>query len=156
MLEYIEFTSYKFETKDGQNVLCELTNNTIILCNSYETMDFIADEILNTINLKSEHNEYICTSISDIENAKMELAFGLQRVININGQKITLGLEPSIIYKSKSVQDIWFVDFDCYNKFMVYALSIFEGCDKGYENLDVLYENIVNGRYGCYDGKWVK
>lgn len=158
MLDCIEFESDKFETKDEQNVLCELTDNTIILCDSYETMDFIADEILNTINFKAEHNKYSC-DVSDIENAKMELAFGLQRIIDINGQKITLALEPSIIYKSKSVQDIWFIwfiDYENYNKFAVYALSMFKDCDKDYENLDVLYKNIVNGQYGCYNGKWVK
>lgn len=158
MLDCIEFKSDKFETKDEENILCELTNNTIILCDSYETMDFIANEILNTINLKVEHNKYSC-DVSDVENAKMELAFGLQRVIDINGQKITLALEPSIIYKSTSVQDIWFIwfiDYENYNKFAIYALSMFKDCDKDYENLDVLYKNIINGQYGCFDGKWVK
>lgn len=39
--------------------------------------------------------------------AKLDLCFGLQRIIDINGQKITIGLEPAIIYKANKPEDIW-------------------------------------------------
>ena len=49
MLEYIEFSTDKFE--DEYNILgSELTNNTIILCDSYETMNTLHKYIIYTVN----------------------------------------------------------------------------------------------------------
>lgn len=56
----------------------------------------LAKEILDTINGKAEHNNYWCDD-EDVGKAKFDLVFGLQRVIDINGQKITLSLEESMI-----------------------------------------------------------
>lgn len=100
MLEHIEFKDERFETKDNYNLLCVLTNSTIILCNNYKLMTTLCNEIINTVNGQAEYNDYWYEN-ADINNAKLELWFGSQRIININGQKITLSLEPSIIYKSK-------------------------------------------------------
>lgn len=54
-------------------------------------MDTLTKEIINTVNGKAE----------------LDLCFGLQRIIDINGQKITIGLEPAIIYKANKPEDIW-------------------------------------------------
>ena len=62
-------------------------------------MDTLTKEIINTVNGKAEYNDYCC----DDE----DLCFGLQRIIDINGQKITIGLEPAIIYKANKPEDIW-------------------------------------------------
>ena len=51
---------------------------------------------------------------NDIGKAKSLLCFKLQRIIEINEQKITLALEPSIIYKANKISDIWL--FDCNKK----------------------------------------
>ena len=158
MLEYIEFKDERFETKDNYNLLCDLTNNTIILCNNYKLMDTLCKEIINTVNGQSEYNDYWCED-EDIKHAKLELSFGLQRIIDINGQKITLSLEPSIIYKSKDIKDLWFIDWiskgESYKE-SIYPMTAFKGSqEKWNEGLDEAYKYIVNGRYGCYDGKWV-
>ena len=158
MLEFIEFKDERFETKDNYNLLCDLTNNTIILCSNYKLMDTLCDEIINTVNGQAEYNDYWCENV-DINNAKLELWFGLQRIIDINGQKITLSLEPSIIYKSKNIEDLWFIDWigkgESYKE-SIYPITIFKGSqEKWDEGLDEVYKYIVNGRYGCYDGKWV-
>ena len=160
MLQYIEFKNKKFETKDYYNVLGgdKLSNNTIILCANYKLMDTLCDEIINTVNGRAEYNDYWCDD-NDVGKAKLELCFGLQRIIDINGQKITLALEPSIIYKAKSIDDLWFIDWiwkdDTYKE-SVYPLTIFKGSyNKWNEGLDEIYKYIVNGRYGCYNGKWV-
>ena len=163
MLEYIEFTNERFETKDDYNLLCDLTNNTIILCNNYKLMTTLCDEIINTVNGQAEYNDYWCENV-DINNVKLELWFDLQRIIDINGQKITLSLEPSIVYKAKDIKDIWFFDWKGTNEFgslpykeFIYPITIFKGSHENWdEGLDEVYKDIVNGKYGCYDGNWVK
>jgi hypothetical protein len=157
MLQYIEFKNERFKTKDNYNLLCDLTNNTIILCSNYKLMTTLCDEIINTVNGQAEYNDYWCKDV-DINNAKLELCFDLQRIIDINGQKITLSLEPSIVYKAKDIKDIWFFDWigNLPYKEFIYPITIFKGSQENWdEGLDEVYKYIVNDRYGCYDGKWV-
>lgn len=162
MLEAIEFKADRFKKKEDYNAI-EFTDNTIILCNNYQLMDTLTEEIINTINGKAEYNDYWCDD-EDIGKAKLDLCFGLQRVIDINGQKITIGLEPAIIYKANKAEDIWLFDYrGCddieslpkYEEF-IYPMLIFKGSEKTWEDgKDAVYQTICNGRYGCYNGKWV-
>lgn len=163
MLRAIEFKDKRFRMKEDDNLLSPLTENTIILCHNYKLMNSLADEILNTVNGKAEYNDYDCDD-EDVGNAKMWLQFGLQRIIDINGQKITLALEPAIIYKANDIKDIWL--FDCqgtdeietlplYEEF-IYPMCIFKGSHKDWNNgKDEVYKMICNGRYGAYNGEWV-
>lgn len=160
MVNGIQFTDKRFKTEDDYNSLGGLTNNTIIICHDYKLMDSLTKEICNTINGKAEHNNYDCDNF-DIGNAKIVLQFGLQRIIDINGQRITLALEPSIIYKAKEMADIWFFDWKggdagaIYEEF-IYPMTIFKGSkDIWKKGLDEVYKMICNGRYGTYDGSWV-
>lgn len=160
MVKAIEFKK-RFEAKDYYNVLEPITENCIIVCNNLNIMNRLADEIINTINSKAEYNDYWCDN-EDVGKAKYELNFGLQKIIDINGQKITLALEPAIIYKAKQIEDIWFYDWfgrDVNNTYReyVYPMTIFKGShDIWNEGLDRVYKMIVSGRYGAYDGKWTK
>ena len=159
MVEGILFKDKRFKKKDYYNLLEPITENIIILCNNVELMHTLAEEIINTINSKAEYNDYYCDE-EDVGKAKLKLAFGLQRVIDINGQKITLCLEPAMIYKAKQIEDIWFFDWigtdETYEEF-IYPMTVFKGShDKWDEGLDAVYNMIVSGRYGCYDGKWTK
>lgn len=163
MLRAIEFKDKRFRTKEDYNLFSPISNNAIILCHNYKLMDSLAEEILNTVNGKAEYNDYDCDD-EDVGNAKMWLSFGLQRVIDINGQRITLALEPAIIYKANDIENIWM--FDCggtdeieslppYEEF-IYPVCIFKGSHKVWEDgKDEMYKMICNGRYGTYDGKWV-
>ena len=163
MLRAIEFKDKRFRTKEDNNLLSPLTENTIILCHNYKLMDSLAKEILNTVNGKVEYNDYDCDD-EDVGKAKMWLQFGLQRVIDINGQKITLALEPAIIYKANDIKDIWLFDYQGtdeietlppYEEF-IYPMCIFKGSRKVWEDgKDEVYKMICNGRYGAYNGEWV-
>lgn len=86
MLKRIEFKDERFKIEEDYNVLEELTENTIILCNNYKLMDTLANEIIDTVNGEAEHNDYLCDE-EDVGKAKFDLVFGLQRVIDINRQK---------------------------------------------------------------------
>lgn len=162
MLEGIEFKVDKFKKEEDYNVI-EFTENTIILCNNYKLMDTLATEIVNTVNGEAEYNNYWCDN-EDVGKAKYDLRFGLQRVIDINGQKITIGLEPAIIYKANKPEDVWLFDYHgCdeieslpkYEEY-IYPMLIYKGGRKTWEDgKDAVYQTICNGRYGCYDGKWI-
>lgn len=162
MLRSIEFTDKRFKKEEDYNIFNPISNNTIILCNNYKLMDSLAKEILNTVNGNAEYNNYDCDD-EDVGNAKMWLSFGLQRVIDINGQRITLSLEPAIIYKANNINNVWLFDWKgndelgtCpYHEF-IYPLCIFKGSQKVWsEGKDEVYKMICSGRYGTYDGKWV-
>lgn len=155
MLIGIEFKAKRFSKKDHDNVFSKITENTIILCYNYDLMDSLAKEIVNTVNGQAEYNDYWCDE-EDVGKAKIELSFGLQRIIDINGQKITLALEPAIIYKANSIKDIWFFDYrgtdeietlPPYEEF-IYPMTIFKGSYKVWEDgKDAVYKVICNGRY---------
>ena len=158
MLESILFKDKRFDTTGNNNLMAELTSNTIILCSDYKVMSTLADEILKTVNGDADYNDYFCED-ADIGNAKYTLYFGLQRVIEINDQKIILCLEPAMIYRATSIEDIWFAtaagDGESYKE-AVYPLNAFIGSKALYaEGLDKIYKFIVGGRFGCYDGNWV-
>lgn len=159
MVHGILFTDKRFDTNNQNNQIDFLTKNTIILCNNYDLMDSLAEEIVNTINGEAEYNDYCCDE-EDVGNAKYKMCFGLQRVIDINGQKIILCLEPAMIYRTKKIEEIWFCDWigkgDAYKE-SIYPMSVFIGSDEVWdEGLDKVYKMIVSGKYGCYDGNWVK
>lgn len=163
MLRAIEFKDKRFMTKDNNNLFSPITENTIVLCHNYRLMDSLAEEIINTVNGKAEYNDYDCDD-EDVGQAKMWLSFGLQRVIDINGQRITLALEPAIIYKANNIEDVWFFSYvgskeietlPEYQEF-IYPMSIFKGSRKVWnDGKDDVYKIICNGRYGAYDGNWV-
>lgn len=160
MVRAILFKDNRFKAKDDYNLLSPISDNTIILCPDYMTMDSFTKEIINTINGKAEYNDYDCDD-NDVGQAKLVLSFGLQRVIDIKGQRITLALEPAIIYKAKDIEDIWFIDWSggaagtTYKEF-IYPMVIFKGSKEVWNSgLDNVYKTICNGRYGAYDGRWV-
>ena len=158
MLESILFKDKRFDTTGNNNLMAELTSNTIILCSDYKVMSTLADEILKTVNGDADYNDYFCDD-EDIGKANYTLYFGLQRVIEINDQKIILCLEPAMIYRATSIEDIWFAtsagEGETYKE-AVYSLDAFIGSKAIYaEGLDKVYKFIVSGRFGCYDGNWV-
>lgn len=154
MIESIVFNSDKYKQEEEYNVI-EFTENTIILCNNLKLMSSLAEEIVNTVNGKAEYNDYWCDD-KDIGKARYVLNFGLQKIIDINGQRITLGLEPALIYKADKPEDIWLFDVSRSGKEAAWPMLIFKGShDMWNKGKDEVYKTICNGSYGCYYGQWV-
>jgi hypothetical protein len=157
MLEAIRFNKPDvFVTKDFYNEMTDLTNNTIIICNSVPIHFALNDEILNTINGTAEYNDYACDE-SDVGTGKVLMLGGLQRMLSIGDQTITTGIEPALVYKAKSDEDIWFADTiiteDGKEKILIYPMTHFKGHkDVWSEGLDSVYFYVAGGRYGAYDG----
>lgn len=162
MLRTIEFNDKRFEKEDFNNVFSPVSKNTIILCNNAGLMHSLADEIIKTVNGEAEYNYYDCDS-KDVGQAKDTLRFGLQRIISINKQKITLALEPAIIYKASRAEDIWFADSygvngdtDSPYRKSIYPMLAFIGSKAVWnKGKDEVYKTICSGQYGTYDGNWV-
>lgn len=159
MVRGIRFNDKRFETKDNDNLLCPITENIIILCSSSKLMHSFSKEIISTINGEAEYNDYDCDD-TDVGKAHYETSFRLQDIIDIDGQKIFLGIEPAIIYRAKQADDVWFLDWighdESYRE-KIYPLTVFKGSRKKWdEGADAVYKMIANGRYGCYDGKWLE
>lgn len=149
----IAFKDDRFYKEEDYNVI-EFTENTIILCNNLRLMTSLAEEIVKTVNGEAEYNDYWCED-EDVLTAKYVLNFGLQKIIDINGQRITLGLEPALIYKANKPEDIWLFDVNGFGKEAIWPMLIFKGShDLWNAGKDEVYKTICNGRYGCYDGQW--
>lgn len=150
MLETIIFNAERFEKEEDFNMI-DFTENTIILCNNCRLMNTLREEILNTINGEAEYNDYWCDE-KDIGKAKLDICFGLQQIIDINGQKITLSVEPAIIYKARNPEDIWFFNCNIENKEGIYPMLIFKGSREIWNaGKDTVYKALYNGQFGCYD-----
>ena len=159
MLRGIRFNDERFDSNDGNNVLGELTKNTIIICRNFDMMYTLAKDIFDTVNDRVQKHDYDCDD-EDIDAAQYGIGFFLQRVIKINDQTITLCLEPAMVYKAQQLDDIWFLDTkkigDRYAE-QIYPLSAFKGAKELWAaGLDAVYREIVIGRYGGYTGEWIE
>lgn len=158
MLRGIRFNDKRFDKTDGNNIFGELTDNAIVICRNYDMMEALAKEIIRTVNGRAEHNDYDCDD-EDVRKAKYTINFFLQKVIDINGQTITLCLEPAMVYKAKSIRDIWFFDRNWPSRHadQIYPMTVFKGAEEVWERgLDAVYNTIVIGRYGGYTGEWIE
>lgn len=161
MLDMIEFKNGRFrankDSKGGEDYsTMEFTKNTVVICNNPRIMAELAQTILLTVNGQAEENDYYCDS-EDVGAAVIDLAFGLQRVIKINDQTITLGIEPALVYKAEDIEDLWFLGEDISDgKMFAYPLYSFIGShDLWSKGKAEVYKSICNGNFGCYDGSWV-
>ena len=156
MLNAIRICDERFDKE--QNTLAELTDNTIILCRNFDMMSTLAGDIVRAINKKGDYYDYICDD-EDIGKAKYDVKLFLQKTIDINGQKISLCLEPAMVYKAKRIEDIWFLDYGYPNNQkseQIYPLTAFKGARELWESgLDAVYTQIAIGRYGGYNGEWI-
>ena len=156
MLNAIRICDERFDKE--QNTLAELTDNTIILCRNFDMMSTLAGDIVRAINKKGDYYDYICDD-EDIGKAKYDVKLFLQKTIDINGQKISLCLEPAMVYRAKRIEDIWFLDYGYPNNQkseQIYPLTAFKGARELWESgLDAVYTQIAIGRYGGYNGEWI-
>lgn len=157
MLRGIEFKSDRFNQEDEWNFLYELTNNTIILCNSTTIKRELTKEIKNTLNEQAEYNDYDCDE-EDIRNCDTLIEFLPTTIFKIGEQTILFSVETTCVFKANDVHDIWF----CYedentNKISLEPLAIVKNSEEKWDD-DIIkvYKDIYNGKYGTYNGDYLK
>lgn len=153
MLEQIEFKNGRFNDYQNGNVM-GFTNNTVVICNNARIMKEVADAIISTVNGIAEENDYWCDD-EDVGAAVIKFSYGLQNVLTIEDQIITLGIEPALLYKAKDICDLWFID-EKDGLLITYPFTSFIGSHEIWESgKDEVYSRLCNGCFGCYDGSWV-
>jgi len=143
-----------FEGSNEFYDMCELTDNTIILCNNITTKSYISDLILHCEdgNIKkiavfyNEDDKYKEPLIKVSDGGcnyypVMSLTCGKQKII------VTL-LPEVVMSKIKNPEDLWFCDGK-----QIYALTEFIGYKEIYNDL---YKNILQGRLGTFTGEYYK
>lgn len=157
MLNRIEFKTDRFTQEDGYNSFCGLTNNTIILCCSTSIKRELVKEIQDTLNEQRERNDYDCNE-KDIRNYHVLINFLTTTILRIGDQIIVFSVEPTCIFKANNIDDIWFCNENCQtDKICLYPMTIFKGSkEKWNEGIIEVYKFICNGRYGTYDGEYLK
>lgn len=158
MVKGIQFNDEQFDATDYHNIFGELTENTVVFCRNFDMMKAFAQKIVDTINGKAEYNIYDCGE-EDIGRARYDISVYLTTVIKVNNQKITLCLEPAMIYTAKRIEDVWFLDERKVGDNYLWTIDPLAGY-KGAKNiweggLDSVYAQITIGRYGGYTGEWI-
>lgn len=140
--------------KNSNIGLHELTENTILLCDTTVVKDRITNDLVATfVDKTAEHvnlNEgYEWIDNNDVSFKKImnflptsKYQFNA-RNIHIN---LTVSIEPAIVCSVKSLYDIWFVRLSSDDKLLFYPLTEFENYEK-YNDLDALYKAVMVGRF---------
>lgn len=150
MIEGIEFKKELFETTDENNIICPMTSNVIILCNSSETKDIISDEI-ERLN-DEDGADYGSTDKNDVSIEKV-IRYKPTSIYAINGeqQKIIVTVEDPFILTAKDKWDIWFADVNKDNKIEIYPFVAFVGSQETWDKgIDRVYRDTIIGRYGSF------
>lgn len=153
MLKYLEIIDKKFIRDNNYNLLSykgNLTNNIIIKCKTFDTVNYIATIILETVNnikvsnIEEDIHTCFCCDDEDIDNAKIEIIdLGLEQItIEINKQTITISTQPEIILKVKNKKDLWFVN-EAKDGLRIYSLADFKGYGENLNATDLI--DIING-----------
>lgn len=172
MIKGIEFNGEEWEKEKDHNFLgvleikdenIGLTNNVVVLCENRDIKYKISKTINDILNHKfddSNEVDFVCEDedYNILYKDRCFIEFGLTTIFNLYNQRITLSIEPSVIYKATKLEDIWLAETDIDERFYsVFPILDFESSDKVFnKGLDEVYKMIVSGRYGCYDGSWIK
>lgn len=134
--------------KNSNTWLHELTENTILLCDTAAVKDRITNDLVAAFVDKTAE----CVNLNedyDVSFKKiMEFSFTSKYQFNACNIHInlTVSIEPAIVYSVKSPYDIWFVRLSSDDKLLFYPLTEFENYEK-YSDLDALYKAVTVGRF---------
>lgn len=140
--------------KNSNTWLHELTENTILLCDTAAVKDRITNDLVATFVDKTAecvnlNKDYEWIDNNDVSFKKiMEFSFTSKYQFNACNIHInlTVSIEPAIVYSVKSPYDIWFVRLSSDDKLLFYHLTEFENYEK-YNDLDALYKAVTVGRF---------
>ena len=164
MLKEIEFLDDIFNKEDGNNVMCELTDNTIIICSDLRVKNIILKHIIECF--ESSDYENCDYNYEDGDRIFIEVSYKPTSIVNISNidnvcpmQRITITKEVPFILQAKTSDDIWFVNYKKYyndkskNKsgISIYPFSIFKGyIDIWNEGIMNVYKQTINGKFGNF------
>ena len=147
MINTIEFISKIFDNSENENIMTELTDYVIILCDSSNTKAVISDEIESINYAIGPDYENDKSEDSDIRTEKRYLPTS---IYNIDGeQKIIVTVEDPFVLTAKTKEDIWFADTNLDgSKIYIYPLTAFAG----YKQMSIyeIYTGVLSGVFGSF------
>lgn len=152
MLKYIRFNKF-FNRNNNENELCDLTDNTIIICENYYIKNRIYHQIYNTINCLhgcNIINDYYC-EYNEMCNVYMNYKpTAILNIYNqINLQKIIISVEVPFILQAKDIKDIWIATIDNNYRISVIPMTLYKKSDEIWNSgIWETYKYILSGRYG--------
>ena len=156
MLNQVDFLEDMFIREDDGNVLCELTNNTIILCSDAKVKHILSERIIKCFN--SDTYEKCNYDHDEGDELNIELAYRPTTILNVinnrlyRKQRIVISIEAPFMLQADNPYDIWFArkDKDA-DKILLYAFTTFKGYNKSW-NKGVLnvYKETINGHFGDF------
>ena len=161
MLKYLKILDNRFIKDNNYNILSckgDLSDNIIIKCKTFDTVNYIATIILETINnieisnIEEDIFTFFYCEDEDIDNAKVEIIdLDLEEIIiQINKQTITISTHPEIILKVKNKKDLWFIN-EANDGLRIYGLVDFKGYNENLNSGDLwdIINGVFKGRFGA-------
>jgi hypothetical protein len=145
--------------------MLELTKNTIVLFNSFELKNKFVQEfskIQNDETNSDDNSICYCTIIDDDKaseqdhkaDIKTNIIYMPTSIFTVdNEQRFVFTTEAPFVLQCNNPYDLWFCDTNNENEIQLYSLVGFKGYKEAWgDGVDNIYKNVINGRYGCYEG----
>lgn len=160
MIINVEFVSEEFNHNDDYNVMLEITNNAIILCDDPKIKSKIYSEFVEICTGKCEKDgtNIYCNSTDNVDRGipqltKTHISFLPTTIVEIdNEQRITFTVELPHILQAKTAEDIWLAVENDYGTISIYPITLFKGYEDVWKKgIYEVYKTIAYGRYGgCF------
>lgn len=160
MIINVEFVDKEFNHNEDYNIMLELTNNTIILCDNPKIKNKLYSEFgkIWTGKCEEEGTNIYCNSLDDTDRGipqltKVHISYLPTTIVEIDGeQTITFTVELPHILQAKIAEDIWLAVENADETISVYPMTIFKGYqDIWKKGIYEVYKYIAAGRYGgCF------
>ena len=99
------------------NYINDLTDNTIIICDSFSVKNYVTNIFKKLLNGKyKEENTYLdYTTQPDLKDLEIDVLVDNERTtfLSVDGeQDIVVSVDSSFLFKANSAKDVWFAQKD--------------------------------------------
>ena len=161
MITGLEINSFSKEKLE----MYELTKNVIVLFNNYELKNKFVKEFckIQFDETDKDDGSIVYSTIIDDDKAieqnhKAEIrnifTYMPTTKFEVDGeQRFIFTVETPFILQCKDPYDLWFCDINNKGEIQLYSFVEFTEYKKVWnKGIDVVYKEVINGRYGCYEG----
>lgn len=164
MLSYVEFVGEKFNHIDDNNLMDELTYNTIVICDSPDTKNELFAEFSRICfgDCIGEDDHVYSMGNEDDGRDYPEITSVITHYLptirfEIDGEQlITLTIEAPFVLTAERAQDLWFANTNNDGKISIWPMCIFQDYKEDWtKGRDYVYTLVARGNYGGYEGYWM-
>lgn len=151
MIDMIEFLSDDFLKNGQRNIMKELTDNTIIICDSSEIKNFVSRNLYDTCVKQTEDLvRFHWTNCKDNITCELLMDFPQTSIFEFSDgdftQKVIITVENAFVFHVKNLYDLWFAASRD-NKISFTALTQYQSYEKYNNSPIMLYKALSVGRF---------